>query len=791
MDDENRWLVSRSTTLVLIALVGLANVVTDLGSGDRTVAPADAVAAEPVAPYADQPRQPNQWFFAERAYPFGHIPLERWRAAQQKAAEMRTPARAKSATWTAEGPTNISGRITDLVVDPGNEDVVFAGAAEGGVLRSTDGGQSWTPVFDDQPSLSIGALAIDPNNSSIIYAGTGEVNPGGGSVAYGGAGLLRSLDQGDTWSLVGLENSGAIGRIVIDPTDSNTIFVAVLGRLWETHVERGVYRSTNGGSTWQKVLYVADDTGCVDLILRPDSPAVLFAAMWQRLRQPEVYDYGGPNSAVYTSIDGGDSWAMVGGGLPSPSTDSGRIGLSLSASQPDVMHAVYADRTGYFDGLYRSIDGGASWSRTTDSALSNVFGSFGWWFGNVRTHPNDPDSIWILGLDVWSSADGGASYSRTSGGMHVDQHGFAFGPGLDPVMYAGNDGGVYRSDDGGATWPKLPDQPITQAYRIALDANNADAIYIGAQDNGTPRTQTGAVDDWVDIFVGDGFQPLVHPLDSDQIWAQAQYGSLYYSSNGGSSWLSATFGVGGTDRIAWNAPLIQDPHDPDTRYFGTHRVYRSVDPRNWTSISGDLTGGVHQGNNGQVNGTLTTLAVSPVDADVLWAGSDDGKVRRTTMGGGLWNDVSSGLPDRWITSVRADPFDRETAYVTVSGFRWNEALPHVYQTTDLGSNWQAISGNLPEAPVNDLLADPDISGRFIVATDVGVYVTSDGGTTWSELGAGLPRVVVTALALDPVNDILYAATYGRSVFSLPMNLGLLFTDGFESGDISAWSTAVP
>ncbi|MHC4126737.1 MAG: VPS10 domain-containing protein, partial [Planctomycetota bacterium] len=322
---------------------------------------------------------------------------------QAQAAAHRAAESPRSAAWTQRGPTNIGGRMTGIAVHPLDGDIVYAGAAEGGVLRSVDAGQTWTPLFDDQPVLSVGAVAIDPGNPDVIYAGTGEVNPGGGSVAYGGAGLFRSIDQGDSWEFVGLEDSGSIGRIRIDPTDSDRIFVAVLGFLWETSPQRGVYRTTDGGTTWERVLFVDSETGCVDLIMRPDDPDVLYAATWQRIRQPEYYDYGGPGCAVYRTTDGGDNWTQVGGGLPTPSANGGRIGLSLCASQPDVMHAIYADRIGYFDGLYQSTDGGFTWIRTNDGSLSGVFASYGWWFGNVRTHPVDAGMIYVLGLDFYRS----------------------------------------------------------------------------------------------------------------------------------------------------------------------------------------------------------------------------------------------------------------------------------------------------------------------------------------------------------------------------------------------------
>ncbi|MBD3219979.1 glycosyl hydrolase [bacterium] len=727
------------------------------------------------------PRAPNPYFFVERAWPQMEIPREAWHEAQLQARALRDQQRGERAVWYQRGPTNIGGRITSLAVDPRDQDVVYAGAAEGGVMVTRDGGQSWQFPFDGMPSLAIGAVALDPVDPDIVYAGTGEVNPGGGSVAYGGTGLYRSRDRGETWEGIGLENVGAIGRIVIDPSDPDRILVAAMGFLWSAGPERGIYRSEDGGETWEQVLYVDDTTGCVDLILRPDQPQTVLAAMWQRLRTPERYDYGGPGCAVWRTDDGGDTWTPVGGGLPTPGDDSGRIGLALCQNQSTRMYAVYADRTGYFDGLWRSDDAGASWTRTNDWALSNVFASYGWWFGNVRCHPDEPNTVFVLGLDFYRSLNGGSSWSEVSGGMHVDHHAMQWGPLPDRVIYEGNDGGVYRSTNGGSVWTLLPDQPITQVYRLGLDATNPDRLYLGGQDISTVRTLTGALDDWETIFGGDGFQPLIHPEDPDRIWAQYQYGQVFYSSNGGYSFTWATGGISGSDRTGWNAPHVQDPTDPDTRYFGTSKVYRNVGNTSWTAISGDLTGGPHQNQNGQVNGTLTTLSVSPLDAEVIWSGSDDGRVHVTTSGGAFWSDVSGALPERWVTSVHADPLDRETAYVTISGFRWHEPLPHVFRTTDLGETWQAIAGNLPEAPANDVIAHPTVPGRLYVATDLGVYTTDDAAT-WQPLGTGLPNVVVTDLAYSEARAELVAGTYGRSIWSVPVD-DVTATPGVRVADL--------
>lgn len=734
-------------------------------------------------------RAPSSWFQAQRAYPYGEIPLHRWRDARAQA-ELTRRGFVSGPWWSPRGPKNVPGRITDLAVDPTDDDVVYAGTAEGGVFRTLDGGQSWTPLFDTMPALSIGAVAVDPSDPDVVYAGTGEVNPGGGSVAYGGAGLFRSTDRGVTWSLVGLETTGTIGRIVVDPTDPLTIYVAANGMHWQPNPERGVYRTTDGGATWQRVLYVDDVTGCVDLVLRPDNPDVVFASMWQHLRQPDSYDYGGPGCAIHRSDDGGDTWSVVACGLPTPSADGGRIGISLCASQPDVMHAVYADRIGFFDGLYRSVDGGATWTQTNDTDLEDVFASYGWWFGNVRTHPLDPNRIWVLGLELWTSADGGASWAEAGAAMHVDHHGLVFGSGPSPVIYAGNDGGVYRSTDGGAVWTPLPDQPHTQVYRLALDAQNPAALYIGAQDNGTSRTLTGRQDDWTPVFGGDGFQTVIDPADSGRIWAQYQYGRIFFTPDDGATWLSATTGISFADRRNWNAPHVQDPGDPSRRYAGSNRLYRSTGDRTWEAISPDLTGGP-SGSTGQVDGSLTSISVSPSNPDVIWTGSNDGVVQVTVDGGVSWTDVSTALPDRWVTAVRAHPTNVGAAFATISGYRWNEPLPRIYVTTNFGSTWTAITTGLPDAPVNDLVVDPADGDRLFVATDVGVFNSRDGGGSWQVFGRGLPNVVVTSLLIDERSATLLAGTFGRSVFAVSIDDDLVFGDGFETGGVAPWSAAAP
>ena len=815
-----------SIALFPVTLAGLLLLMVAL-SGHHTPDPTLARFGDPGQPGVMGPgegpgegpgKQPSSWFFEQRAFPKGRIDMAAVRRARaglavqgagggpvvdpangrgdlvgkrrsggaRVSAQKRTPPGRSAAlpAWTQRGPNNIQGRVTDIAVDPGNNQVAYVAAAEGGIFRTTDSGETWTPMFDFEESLSMGAVAIDPLNPNVIYAGTGEVNPGGGSLAYGGAGIYRSSDFGITWTNIGLANSGSIGRIVIHPFNPDVIHVAVMGHLWTGGPERGIYRTTDGGNTWARVLFIDGTTGCVDIIQRPDDPDVLYAAMWQRIRQPEYYDYGGPGCGVYRSTNGGVSWTLVGNGLPVPSADTGRIGLAICDSDPDVMCAVYADRTGFFDALYRTEDGGVSWFQTNDSSLSNAFSSFGWWFGNVRIDPFDPTVIFVIGLRMYRSGDSGQSWSQVGNNMHVDHHAMDFGALPGDNLYCGNDGGVYLSSDGVNFVKTTGDFPITQAYRIATRPWNPLALWIGTQDNGTSQDLSGD-GDFDFILGGDGFEPLPHLLDPSRIWAQWQYGGLAYSSNGGGSFQSATGGLSG--RFGWNAPHTVDPADPETRYFGSHRVFRNSGDLNWNSISQDLTGGPHLNNNGQVRGTLTAIAVSPLDSDVIWSGSDDGYVHVTLDGGNSWTDVSAGLPARWVTSIRPDANQPGKACLTLSGFRWGESLSQVYRTEDFGQSWTSIGDMIPDAPCNDILVDPADDQRYFVATDFGVYSSEDAGESWARYGAGLPNVVVNDLSFLPSTRELFAGTYGRSIFSIPVPVltvtaqGQKILDGTVSG----------
>jgi photosystem II stability/assembly factor-like uncharacterized protein len=725
-----------------------------------------ALLAWHLLPSAEPPKQPNDWFLAQRAWPEHDVPAgAHANALAQARAMAEAPLRSSAAAqWLASGPTNVGGRITAVAVDPANTSRVWIGGADGGVFRSTDGGLSWTPLLDEFGGLSIGALAHHPAQAGVLLAGTGEANGSGDS--YDGLGILLTTDSGDTWSVAGLPLSQRIGRIAWNATDPAVIHVAVSGGLFSKGPDRGMYRSTDGGASWQQTLFVSDSTSAIDVVLDPSNPQTVYAAFWERLRAPNNRSVAGPTSGIWKSTNGGHSWTKLTSGLPSGST-VGRIGLAIAASSPQTVFAIYADTPGNFTGVYRTTNGGTTWSRRDDGVdLNSLYSNFGWYFGNIRVDPTNASVLYALGVSLYKSTDGGVNWSSALGIQHVDQHDLWINPAGSSLLYSGNDGGFYVSTNTAGSWTHRNTLPITQFYAITVDPQLPWRIYGGTQDNSTPRTLTGALDDWDVLIGGDGFTVVVDPTDSNIIYGEYQFGGLEKSTDG-FNFSSAKNGISGSDRTNWHAPFVMDPNDHLTLYFGTYRVYKTTNgAASWSAISTDLTDG--PGSGSLTFGTLTTLAVSPTAPNTIYAGADDGNVHVTTNGGGSWTEIDAGLPVRWVTRVAVDPTDDATAYVTLSGYKSDVFLPHVFRTTDHGASWTDISGNLPEAPVNDIVPDPDDPSRLFVATDVGVYVSADLGASWESLGSGLPLSVVVDIELHDATRTLVAGTHGRSSYALDL-----------------------
>ncbi len=714
---------------------------------------------------------PDEWFLHQRSYPYQGINSKVYSQALEEVRELQTLEKRSDRAWQEVGPTNIGGRVTSIALHPQNQDVIYAGTAVGGVFKSWDKGQSWRPIFDDMARLSIGAIALAPSNPRVLYVGTGEANASGGSGAFFGDGIYKSEDSGRTWKNIGLKGSFHVGRIVIDPQDEKHVLVATTGPVYGGSEERGLYRTRDGGETWQQILFLNETTSCIDVAVNPWNPDIIYAAMWERVRQPWGREYGGQSSSIYRSRDGGETWQRLETGLPQANRDNrGRIGIALSHSEPNTLYASFTKDvvTNEFDGLFKSTDGGDSWSETSRFQLIGSYSTFGWYFGNVRVDPNNSDVAYVLAINLFKTTNGGRDWKVITNGMHVDQHALAIHPQNSDFLVAGNDGGIYISQDGGTNWEHCDDLPITQFYQCEVSQDEQAAYYGGAQDNGTLKMGDNNINGWIKILGGDGFHTLVDPTNSEIVYAEYQWGNFFRSLNGGASFQQKMDGIASSDRNNWNTPVVFDPSDSEVLYYGSQRLYRSASrASSWTPISEDLTKGEHESGT-QKYGTITSIAVAPSNENIIYVGTDDGNVQMTNDLGETWRLVSDSLPNRYVTGLAVDRTDAYTAYVTFSGYRRMDYQPHILVTRDGGGNWFDISSNLPEVPINEVLLDYEHDGHIYVATDLGVWVTYNRGEHWELLGKDMPITVVSDLVLHEPSRSLVASTYGRSMFKYPL-----------------------
>ncbi len=709
---------------------------------------------------------PSDNEYIKRTFPFYQSDPNAHLEALGKAQTMRNDAMNDNSmpAWEFAGPNNIGGRISDIEYDPNNPNIVYAGAATGGVFKSTDSGITWLPVFDDQAVLPAGDIAVDPVNSNIVYVGTGE--PNGGHNNFSGGGVYKSTNAGSTWQRVGLENTVAVGRILVSPVNPLKVYVAAVGSYFGPNPERGVYKSDNGGATWSRVLHVSDSCGAIDIIMDPINPNNMMAAMWQRTRYPNGGQLYGRESGIHKTTDGGNTWTVLGAanGLPNPATTNvGRIGLSISNSNPNVAYALYTNGTTY-SGFFKTTNAGLNWTNANGGGLQSGFSTFSWYFGQVRVHPTNPEIVYVLDLEVMKTTNSGTSWSEISGSVHVDHHALAFKPGDPNLLILGNDGGMYRSSNGGSSFTKVQSLPVTQFYEIGIDKTNPQRLYGGTQDNGTNRTTTGGLGDWASIYGGDGFYVIVDYTNPNVIYAESQNGALGKSTNGGASFSGATSGINSSEKKNWSTPVIMDPNNNNILYYGTNKVYRTTNAASsWTAVSPDLT----NGNQARL-GTVATIAVAKTNSNIIMAGTDDANVWITTNNGTNWSKVSTTLPYRWITRVAFDPTNDNIAYVTYNGLKWKDPQPHVFRTTNRGQTWQDISSNLPDAPINAFDIDPLRPNVLFVGSDVGAYVSFNSGGSWQFLGSGLPMVSVYDFKIHPTANYLVAGTHGRSMYKIDL-----------------------
>jgi photosystem II stability/assembly factor-like uncharacterized protein len=696
------------------------------------------------------PSAPAEYRYLQKTVPGESIPRHAHDLAAAQARELPTV----GGRWKGVGPTNIGGRIVSLALDPKRADTLYAAAASGGLWRSTDAGETFHSVWPDSWTQTMGAVATAPDGT--LYVGTGEPNPGGGSITYEGTGMYRSKDGGRTWTPLGLRDSGAISAITIDPANPRRIYVAAAGSLYNGGGDRGVYRSEDGGATWERILAGANEfTGATEIVVDGDQ---LYAVLWDKRRRPDLRTYGGVGSGVFRSTDGGETWERLGGGLPAQSADVGRIGLGVAG---DRLYAIVNKSNGSFEGFYASTDGGDSWARTpADEDLANSQSSFGWWFGKVWIDPRDTEHVHVAGVALLTTKNGGATWTADDTSMHVDHHAMVWDPRRPGRVYLGNDGGVYRSDSGGdGGWVKSRQQPYTQLYSAAISPQDTSRISGGAQDNGSLRSWGG--EKFNEYLGGDGEENLINPTDVNNVFACYQYGNCFRSTDGGDT---LTYFADRTtyQRRNWFTPVVFDPRDPKVLYYGSEVVNRSTDGgETWRPISPDLSGGPGSDPLYANYGTITSIAPAG-DGRTVYAGTDDGRVWVTKNLGATWTKLAEGRP--WVTRVVVDPRNPDRVWTTHSGYRSGSALPHVYGSTDGGRHWRNLSGDLPAAPVNDLVVAR--GGLLYLATDQGVFTSLTGGGRWLRLGRGMPQVPVDDIEYDAGHHRLVAATFGRGFYEL-------------------------
>jgi photosystem II stability/assembly factor-like uncharacterized protein len=689
-----------------------------------------------------------------------------------------------SATWQMVGPTNIGGRVLDVAVDPVLKDTVYSLAASGGVWVSKDAGKTFSSIWPDSLIQTMGAMTM--SKGGVLYVGTGEAGPGGGSTTYGGNGIYRSKDRGTSWQFIGLPDSSRIGRIVVDPTNEKRVFVAAVGALYAEGGERGLYRSENGGDTWELVLEGDNArTGAVDVAIDPKDPQNMLATTWENFRQPDRRYYTGVGTGVYRSTDGGTTWARSGGPAFAPNPGEGRIGIAYAPSNPSRVYAYKSTEVGAHAGFFISNDGGATFAGI-GVGVPLVYGAFvfGWWFGRLYVDPADAQRVFVPGVELIESRDGGASFMPHSSvlvgvatglhqvSVHADQHAMVWHPRVPGLVYLGNDGGMYRSRANGlvGSWVAGVSQGWTQHYSVGVSRQQPGRIVTGLQDNLCQRSYLVAgvsrPESWTKYgLCGDGLQTLINPENDLTVYGCSQYGSCTRSLDGGFSFQS--LGATTSDRRGWWSPLQFDPTDPDVMYYAGNVLNRSTDGgASWTAISEDLSTDPEQLDTGgySIYGVITWVAASPKDPKRLVVGTDEGLVWTTRDLGESWTKVRaprSVTAKAWVTRVAFDPADPNVFYVTYSGYRSGVGRAHVLRTADFGRTFRDISANLPGAPVNEIV--PVGRATLLVGTDVGVYLSRDGGARWSAVGRNLPRAPIMDLDFDRATDTLTAATFGRGV----------------------------
>jgi photosystem II stability/assembly factor-like uncharacterized protein len=704
------------------------------------------------------------------------------------------------------GPALMGGRIDDFAVVEKDPSTFYVGTASGGILKTTNNGTTFEPVFDEELVSSIGDLAIAPSDPQILYVGTGE--PNNRQSSSWGNGVYKSLDGGRTWQQAGLADSQHIGRVVVHPHNPDVVYVAALGHLWGPNKERGLYKTTDGGRSWTNTKFVDEDTGFVDVAMDPESPETLYAASYQRRRAPFGYNGGGPGSGLWKTIDGGASWKRLTKGLPEG--ELGRIGLSVYRREPQIVYALVEHAKE--GGVYRSDDRGESWTKVS---ATNPRPSY---YSEICVDPNSDRRVWVLGAPMYTSEDGGKTFKTdVVDKIHGDYHAIWIDPANSDHMLLGSDGGIHQSYDRGRSWDFLNTIPLAQFYEVALDNQRPYQVYGGLQDNGSwagpSRTlfRRGITnDEWVRVGGGDGFFAVPDPADPDIVYVESQDGNVQRlrRSTGERRIIRPEPPAGEQYRFNWDSPIFVSLHDPQTLYYGGNRLFGSRDRGDtWTLVSPDLTStdnaqrdktpifgklakDLLSRNDGVRHfGTITTIAESKTKAGVLWAGTDDGNLQVSRDGGATWTNVAARVPGvpkgTYVSRVEASRAGEGAAYVAFDGHRSNDFTAYVFFTADYGQTWTSVSSNLPAGgSVSVVREHPKATDVLFVGTERGLWVSWDRGGSWTAVrGKNLPTVPVDDIQLHPREGDLVLATHGRGIFILDDASALVAVKGLVGQEL--------
>lgn len=712
----------------------------------------------------------------------------------QKTSETTIDSTLSGLKFRSIGPAFMSGRIADIAIDPNNTNTWYVAVGSGGVWKTKNSGTTWMPLTDKESFYSTGCITIDPNNSNIIWAGTGE-NVGGRHIGIG-HGIYSSKDGGKTWQNRGLKKSEHISKIIVNPKNSNEIWVAAQGPLWSSGGERGLYKTIDGGDTWKLVLSDNKWTGVTDVIIDPRDEKILYAATWQRHRNVAAYLGGGPGSAIHKSIDGGETWTKLKTGLPK--TDMGKIGLAISPINPDVIYAAIEleRRTG---GIYRSSNQGASWTKMSNT-VSGATGPH--YYQELIASPHVFDKLYLMDVRAQVSEDGGKTfYIMNESDKHSDNHSLTFKTDDPNYMLIGTDGGIYESFDNSKSWKFVNNLPLTQFYKLAVDdAEPFYNIFGGTQDNNTQggpsrtfKTNGISNSDWFVLLGGDGHQPATESGNPNIVYAQSQQGNLHRvdRTTGEAVYIKPQEGIDEPyERNNWDSPILVSSHNPKRLYFGTQRVWRSNDRGDsWTPISEDLTKneerlalpimGKQQSWDAawdvyamSTYNTITSLSESPIDENVIYAGTDDGIVQYTKNGGANWTKLMvDGMPNvpqsAFVNDIKADLYDVNTAYIALDNHKFGDYTPYLLKTTNGGKSWKSITNGIPKnTMVWRIVQDHIDPNLMFLATEYGIYVSLNQGEKWTKFSEGLPTISFRDLAIQKRENDLVAASFGRGFYIL-------------------------